>query len=113
MLNIGSGRHPWDFTVFAHAALAATHLWRPSGLLVAFPVMAYGFTAHPYYLGIYNNLQTGSFKRMTRVTDVVRVIRSPAFIDVHQGQIPTFICPGHMLLRASLLAGGHVWVSDL
>ncbi|GAX76712.1 hypothetical protein CEUSTIGMA_g4158.t1 [Chlamydomonas eustigma] len=50
-------------------ALSATHSWRPNGLLVSFPVMAYGFTAHPYYLGIYQNMQTASFKRMSNVTD--------------------------------------------
>lgn len=36
---------------------AAKHLWRPDGLLVSFPMMAYGFTAHPDYLGVYQNLQ--------------------------------------------------------
>ena len=39
--------------------------------------MAYGFTAHPYYLGIYSNMQTASIKRMGRVTDVVRLQAAP------------------------------------
>lgn len=42
----------------AHTLGAASkHLWRPDGLLVSFPMMAYGFTAHPDYLGVYQNLQ--------------------------------------------------------
>lgn len=46
-------------------------LWNMDGLLVAFPVMAYSFTAHPYYLGIYSNMQTASPRRMLHVTDTV------------------------------------------
>ena len=57
----------------AAAADGATKLlmWQPDGLLVAFPVMAYGFTAHPYYLGIYSMLPSPNIRRMGRVTDVV------------------------------------------
>jgi sodium-coupled neutral amino acid transporter 10 len=47
-------------------------MWQPDGLLVAFPVMAYGFTAHPYYLGIYAMLPSPNVRRMGRVTDLVR-----------------------------------------
>ena len=46
-------------------------LWRAEGLLVAFPVMAYGFTAHPYYLGIYGMLPSPSTGSMMQVTDMV------------------------------------------
>jgi hypothetical protein len=41
---------------------------------VAFPVMAYSFTAHPYYLGIYNNLAAATPARMLSVTDMVCVL---------------------------------------
>ncbi len=56
----------------AQGGLAAVRLWDTDGLLVAFPVMAYSFTAHPYYLGIYQNMQGGSVRRMAEVTDQVR-----------------------------------------
>ncbi len=46
-------------------------MWQPEGLLVAFPVIVYSFTAHPYYLGIFNNLHSATFMRMSHVTDVV------------------------------------------
>lgn len=50
-------------------------MWRSEGLLVAFPVMAYGFTAHPYYLGIFQNLNASGVRKMADVTDMVRVKR--------------------------------------
>jgi amino acid permease len=53
------------------AGTGALHVWNPEGLLVAFPVIVYSFTAHPYYLGIYSNMRTPSPSRMTRVTDLV------------------------------------------
>jgi sodium-coupled neutral amino acid transporter 10 len=40
--------------------------WEMDGLLVAFPVMAYGFTAHPYYIGIYNMLPRRDTKQMIK-----------------------------------------------
>lgn len=55
----------------AAPVLAPVALWQPEGLLLAFPVMSYSFTAHPYYLGIYNALQSRDAKRMGRVTDAV------------------------------------------
>ena len=55
----------------AAATVGPLALWRLDGLLVAFPVMAYSFTAHPYYLGIFRNLQSGSVARMMSVTDTV------------------------------------------
>ncbi len=53
-------------------ASASLHVWQLDGLLVAFPVMAFSFTAHPYYLGIYSNLTAPSHSRMLYVTDMVR-----------------------------------------
>lgn len=53
------------------AVVSTMQTWNPDGLLLAFPVMAYGFTAHPYYLGIYQMLATPNIKRMNKVTDAV------------------------------------------
>ncbi|GIL69642.1 hypothetical protein Vretifemale_561, partial [Volvox reticuliferus] len=62
------------FSLAPHPAAAAVAssvtMWRPEGLLVAFPVIVYSFTAHPYYLGIFNNLRGATFTRMSRVTNV-------------------------------------------
>jgi sodium-coupled neutral amino acid transporter 10 len=55
------------------AVVSTMQTWNPDGLLIAFPVMAYGFTAHPYYLGIYQMLATPNIKRMNKVTDAVSV----------------------------------------
>ncbi len=38
---------------------------------MAFPVIVYSFTAHPYYLGIFATLRTATSLRMNRVTDLV------------------------------------------
>lgn len=53
------------------AAAGRLLMWRSDGLLVALPVVAYGFTAHPYYLGIYSMLPAPSTGRMMQVTDMV------------------------------------------
>ncbi|PNH09218.1 putative sodium-coupled neutral amino acid transporter 10 [Tetrabaena socialis] len=55
----------------AASAAGSLALWRPEGLLVAFPVIVYSFTAHPYYLGIFNNMHVSTFARMTKVTDLL------------------------------------------
>lgn len=34
-------------------------MWDPSGLLVAFPVVTYGFTAHQVLFSIYGSLRSG------------------------------------------------------
>ena len=46
-------------------------LWRPEGILVAFPVVAYGFTAHQFLFNIYATLRVPSVKRMTGVVQNV------------------------------------------
>jgi hypothetical protein len=51
------------------AVVAPLATWDPAGLLVAMPVMAYSFTAHPYFLGIYEMLSAPSIRRMNEVTD--------------------------------------------
>jgi sodium-coupled neutral amino acid transporter 10 len=63
----------------ATAAVAAPMAtWDPSGFLVALPVMAYSFTGHPYFLGIYEMLSAPSVRRMNAVTDQVGSVRSHA-----------------------------------
>ncbi|GAB4819563.1 hypothetical protein N2152v2_006609 [Parachlorella kessleri] len=42
-------------------------LWEPSGVLVAFPVIVYGFTAHQVLFSIYGSLRSASVTRMTGV----------------------------------------------
>eukprot|EP00798_Chlamydomonas_sp_ICE-L_P001628 gene1628-33018_t len=56
------------FSTTTHASEGTVHMWRLDGALVAFPMMAYSFTAHPYYLGIYSNLKNPTMPRMARVT---------------------------------------------
>lgn len=48
-------------------------LWRTEGILVAFPVVAYGFTAHQFLFNIYATLRVPSVKRMTSVVQQVRI----------------------------------------
>ena len=47
-------------------------LWRTDGLLIAFPVVAYGFTAHQFLFNIYATLRVPSVKRMVGVVQNVR-----------------------------------------
>ena len=47
-------------------------LWRTDGLLIAFPVIAYGFTAHQFLFNIYATLRVPSVKRMVGVVQHVR-----------------------------------------
>ena len=47
-------------------------LWRTDGLLIAFPVVAYGFTAHQFLFNIYGTLRVPSVKRMVGVVQHVR-----------------------------------------
>ena len=46
-------------------------MWRTEGILVAFPVVAYGFTAHQFLFNIYATLRVPSVKRMTGVVHQV------------------------------------------
>ena len=46
--------------------------WRPAGILVAFPVVAYGFTTHHFLFTIYASLKTPSARRVTLVAQKVR-----------------------------------------
>ena len=53
-------------------------LWRTDGLLIAFPVVAYGFTAHQFLFNIYATLRVPSVKRMVGVVQNVRTAPSSA-----------------------------------
>ncbi|KAJ9516084.1 hypothetical protein QJQ45_024517 [Haematococcus lacustris] len=58
---------------YVAAAHGEIRMWRMDGLLVAFPVMAYSFTAHPYYLGIFTSMQKPTQAGMLHVTDTLTV----------------------------------------
>lgn len=62
----------------AHAACVAVELevWRWEGLLVAFPVIAYGFTAHQFLFGIYTSLKAPTVRRMSAVVQKVMFLGS-------------------------------------
>lgn len=45
--------------------------WRPAGVLVAFPVVAYGFTTHHFLFVVYSSLKSPTVKRMTLVAQKV------------------------------------------
>lgn len=47
-------------------------MWDWEGLLVAFPVVTYGFTAHHFMFGIYSTLRQHTVKRMSTVLRKVR-----------------------------------------
>eukprot|EP00198_Chlamydomonas_reinhardtii_P010547 XP_001699884.1 amino acid transporter [Chlamydomonas reinhardtii] len=74
----------------AAAAASPLVLWEPEGLLVAFPVIVFSFTAHPYYLGIFNNLQAATFSRMTKVTNLAMGLSSLLYFIVGVGGYITF-----------------------
>ena len=46
-------------------------LWRPEGALIAFPVVAYGFTAHQFLFSICSSLKAPTVKNMTSVVQQV------------------------------------------
>ena len=46
-------------------------LWRPDGALIAFPMIAYGFTAHQFLFNIYSSLKSPTVKNMTGVVQQV------------------------------------------
>lgn len=48
--------------------------WRPAGILVAFPVVAYGFTTHHFLFTIYASLKAPSARRVTMVAQKVKPV---------------------------------------
>jgi sodium-coupled neutral amino acid transporter 10 len=66
------------------------HMWHVQGVLVALPVMAYGFTAHQYYMGIYTMLKAPSVRKMKYVTDLALLICAGVYWTVGVGGYATF-----------------------
>lgn len=84
---------PHAVATTAAAAGASTPgllLWNMDGLLTAFPVMAYSFTAHPYYMGVYTQLAQPSTARMMHVTDLAMVASALLYCAVGVGGYVTF-----------------------
>lgn len=42
-------------------------LWKPEGILIAFPLLAYGFTSQQFLFSVYSTLRAPSVQRMTSV----------------------------------------------
>lgn len=74
----------------AAAVRPALHLWHAQGVLVALPVMAYGFTAHQYYMGIYTMLRAPSVRKMKLVTDLALLICACVYWTCGVGGYATF-----------------------
>lgn len=51
-------------------------------MLVAFPVVAYGFTAHQILFSIYSSMRSASLKRMTGVIQKSMLMSSVVYIVV-------------------------------
>jgi len=66
------------------------HMWHLQGVLVSLPVMAYGFTAHQYYMGIYTMLKAPSVRKMKLVTDMALVICAGVYWTIGVGGYATF-----------------------
>uniref|UniRef100_A0A7S0RDG9 Amino acid transporter transmembrane domain-containing protein n=1 Tax=Chlamydomonas leiostraca TaxID=1034604 RepID=A0A7S0RDG9_9CHLO len=62
--------------------LGSLLMWRWDGLLMSFPVMAYGYTAHSDYLGIYTDMRNPTTTRMLQVTDSALGIASALYAVV-------------------------------
>jgi len=60
------------------------------GVLVSLPVMAYGFTAHQYYMGIYTMLKAPSVRKMKLVTDTALLVCAGVYWTVGVGGYATF-----------------------
>ncbi|KAL0050456.1 hypothetical protein WJX82_011533 [Trebouxia sp. C0006] len=56
--------------------------WRPAGVLLAFPVVAYGFTTHHFIFVIYSSLKNPSVKRMTLVAQKAMFLCTLVYITV-------------------------------
>lgn len=87
--------------------------WQPSGILVAFPVVAYGFTTHHFLFTIYASLKTPSPKRVTlvaqKVGDPSQVLHVSIRQAPHVGELckPTSIASSVGLLNTLLSAPTH------
>ena len=45
--------------------------WKVDGFLIAFPLLAYGFTSQQFVFGVYQSLRTPTIQRMTSVVKQV------------------------------------------
>lgn len=66
------------------------HMWHLQGVLVSLPVMAYGFTAHQYYMGIYSMLKAPSIRKMKSVTDLALLICAGVYWTMGVGGYASF-----------------------
>jgi amino acid permease len=66
------------------------HTRTAQGVLVSLPVMAYGFTAHQYYMGIYTMLSAPTVRKMKRVTDAALLVCAAVYWTVGVGGYATF-----------------------
>ena len=52
--------------------------WKLDGLLIAFPLLAYGFTSQQFVFGVYQSLRAPTVQRMTSVVKQVPPDQLPA-----------------------------------
>ncbi len=56
--------HAWD-------GAGPVVYWKLDGLLIAFPLLAYGFTSQQFVFGVYQSLRAPTVQRMTSVVKQV------------------------------------------
>lgn len=82
--------------------------WRPSGILVAFPVVAYGFTTHHFLFTIYASLKTPSPKRVTLVAQKVGDPSEVLHVSIRQAShVGRFCKPTSMSFNVVILDPLH------
>ncbi|KAK9802660.1 hypothetical protein WJX73_002230, partial [Symbiochloris irregularis] len=69
---------------------AALEMWQWQGLLVAFPVIAYGFTAHQFLFGIYASLKAPSVRRMSTIVHKALLVCTLVYVVVGVGGYVAF-----------------------
>eukprot|EP00775_Hariotina_reticulata_P003815 gene3815-4072_t len=80
------------------------HMWHLQGALVSLPVMAYGFTAHQYYMGIYTMLKAPSVRKMKLITDMALVICAGVYWTIGASYVLT--ASQHALVVVMVLGVG-------
>ena len=65
-----------------HRAAGSLTWWEWDGVLVAFPVVAYGFCAHQILFSIYSSMRSASLKRMTGVIQRSMLMSSVVYVVV-------------------------------
>lgn len=56
--------------------------WRWEGVLVAFPIVSYGFTAHQYLFQIYPSSQRPSMRKMTTMVQRGMLLSAAIYVAV-------------------------------